>query len=176
MISRAKQDELWAAGKCFQCKETGHDQWNCPKLHSIRRPTVNAVNIESARRECTRRVRNSPDIRLSAITLRVGCSEEIDDATDKMWRAYNLCALEWGPDECWIGMGTCLDSRYFIYQYDTLTEPVVEVRDKLQPDMGTLEVVASQFADPEFRLKDVYSASVNTGSVHFWEGGWYRWL
>ena len=171
-----KRDELRAAGKCFQCKETGHNQRNCSKLHSIRRPTANAVNIESTRRERTRRVRNSPDVHLSAVTLGVGCSEETDDATDEMWRAYGLCALEWGPDERWMGVGTRLDSRYFIYQYDTLTEPVVEVRDELQPDMRILEVAASRFADPEFRLRDVYSASANTGSVRVREGGWYRWL
>ena len=93
-----------------------------------------------------------------------------------MWRAYGLCALEWGLDGRWIDVGTRLDSRYFIYQYDTLTGPVVKVRDELQPDMRTLEVAASRFADPEFRLKDIYSASANTGSVRVWEGGWYRWL
>ena len=176
MISQAKRNELQAAGKCFQCEETRHDQQNCPKLQSIRRPTMNAVNIKSTRREHTRRVRNSPDIRLLAVNFRVGCNEEFDDATDKMWRAYGLCALEWGLDECWIGVGTHLDSRYFIYQYDTLTELVVEVRDKLQSDMGTLEMAVSQFADPEFRLKDIYLASANTGSICVQEGGWYCWL
>ena len=121
-------------------------------------------------------VRNSPDIRLLAVTLGVRCSEEIDDTTDKMWRAYDLCTLKWGLDKCWIGMGTHLNSCYFIYQYDTLTELVVKVRDKLQPEIGTFEVAASWFADLKFRLKDVYLASANTGSIHVQEGGWYRWL
>ena len=128
-ISQAKRNELRAAGKCFQCEEAGHDQGNCPRLHSVRRPTANAVNIESARRERTRRVRNSPEIRLTAVAIGTEYGREVDDATDDMQRAYDLCALEWGPDERWISMETRLDSRYFVYQYDTIVEPVVEIRD-----------------------------------------------
>ena len=137
---------------------------------------MNAVNIESARRECTRRVRNSPEIHLTAVAIRTEYSEEVDDATDDMRRVYDLCALEWGSDEWWTSMETRLDSHYFIYQYDTIMESVVEIRDGLQPEMGTLEVVASRFADPRFRLGDVYSASANTDPVCVQEGGWYCWL
>ena len=170
-ISRAKHDELQAAGKCFQCEEAGHDQWNCPRLHSVRRPTANAVNIESARRERTRRVRNSPEIRLTAVAIGTENGGEVDDATDDMRRAYNLCALEWGSDEQWTSMETRLDSRYFVYQYDTIVEPVVEIRDNLQLEMGMLEVAASQFADSRFRLGDVCLASANTDPICVREGG-----
>jgi len=37
-LSRAKLDELRAEGKCFNCKEKGHEQRNCPKLNSLRPP------------------------------------------------------------------------------------------------------------------------------------------
>ena len=121
-------------------------------------------------------MRNSPEIRLTAVAIGTEYGGEVDDATDDMRRAYDLCAREWGPDERWTSMETRLDSRYFVYQYDTIVEPVVEIRDDLQPEMGTLEVAASRFADPRFRLGDVYSASANTDPICVWEGGWYRWL
>ena len=88
-------------------------------------------------------MRNSPEICLTAVAIGTECGGEVDDTTDDMRRVYDLCALEWGPDERWTSMETRLDSRYFVYQYDTIVEPVVEIRDDLQPEMGTLEVAAS---------------------------------
>ena len=121
-------------------------------------------------------MRNSPEIRLTAVAIGTEYGGEVNDATDDMRRAYNLCALEWGPDERWTSMETRLDSRYFVYQYDTIVKPVVEIMDDLQPEMGTLEVAASRFADPRFRLGDVYSASANTDPICVREGRWYHWL
>ena len=65
-INKAKRNQLRAAGKCFQYEETGHDQRNCPKLHSMRRPTINAGNVEIARLERLSNRRNEADIWVSA--------------------------------------------------------------------------------------------------------------
>ena len=39
-ISRAKLDTLRAEGRCFNCKEVGHKQQNCPKLNSMKPPAT----------------------------------------------------------------------------------------------------------------------------------------
>ena len=141
-IDRAKWDKLRAAGKCFQCEETGHDQRNCPKLHSVRRPTVNATNIESARRQRTVRVRNSQDIHVGVMRVECGLDHD-NNATDPMRRAYSLCSPEWGPDNCWNSPVTRVESRYSIYQIETEVGALIEIMDGLQPEMGVLEVAAT---------------------------------
>ena len=99
-IDHTKCDELRAAGKCSQCEETGHDQRNCPKLHSVRRPTVNVTNIELARRQRMAQVRNSQDVHVGIMSVK-GVIDYVDDAMDSMRQVYDLCSPEWGSDDCW---------------------------------------------------------------------------
>jgi len=67
-LSRAKRDELRAAGKCFQCEDTGHDQRNCPKPHPPPRPTTNPVHVDNV--EIARLERLSKaDVRVGAMSL-----------------------------------------------------------------------------------------------------------
>jgi hypothetical protein len=116
-ISRAKREQLRAAGKRFQCEEKGHDQRNCPKLYSVRRPTVNVNNIDLV---CLKRLsvsNNAADIRVGAMSFET--EGATDDATWPMRRANELCALEWGDDDAWRNVATRAESRYNIYQYST---------------------------------------------------------
>jgi hypothetical protein len=160
-ISRAKRDELRAAGKCFQCEEPGHDQRNCPKLHSMRRPEVHAARIEQARGERLSSTRGTPDVRVNLVVLGME-GEHTDDTTGPMRRAYGLCAMEWGPDDRWLDVTTRVDSRYAIYEYETGSGDLVEIFDSLQPALETLEVDSHRFSDPNFRISHVHALDANT--------------
>ena len=174
-IGREKRDELRAAGKCFHCEEHGHSQRDCPKLNTyVRRPTANAASIEDARKERLTRIKGSDEIHVGLLGIR-SFTEEIDDVTDAERRAYDLCALEWGPDERWLRPWTRVDSHYMIYQYETIAGEIIEIRDERHPEMGALDIAASRLDDPEFRLSDVYLANANTGSACIQKGGWYLW-
>jgi hypothetical protein len=168
-ISRAKRDQLRAAGKCFQCEEAGHDQRNCPKLHSMRRPEVNAVEL--ARRERLTKPKDAPNLRVSSVGLTMEGESIEDDATDSMRRAYELCANEWGVDDSWLDVQTRLSSRYGIYQYGTGSGDLVEIFDESRPEMGFLEVATSRLSDPNFRLADVHATGANTDLSCIREGG-----
>ena len=169
-ISRAKRDQLRAAGKCFQCEEVGHDQRNCPRLNSMKRPMMKAGNIEIARMERLSNVREPADIRVNSMLLDL--EGEHDDATAAMRRAYELCAVEWGTDDRWLDVRTRATSRYGIYQYDTGFGDLVEIVDRAQPGVGTLEIEVNRFADPNFRLADVHALDANTGLTCIREGGY----
>ena len=93
-ISKAKRDQLRAAGKCFQCEETGHDQRNCPKLHSMRRPAIHAGNIDIARLERLSNRKNEANLRVNAMAFDL--EGVISEDTDAVRQAYELCAVEWG--------------------------------------------------------------------------------
>ena len=159
-ISRAKRDELRVAGKCFQCEETGHDQRNCPKLRSAKRPTVSAATIDAARRERVASSSNSPSIRVNAILFDV--EGEVDNVSETELRAYSSCANEWGTDIQWLDPWTLADGRHSIDRYGTDAGDLVEIRDNRQPEMGVLEIAASRFWDPNFSLADIHLPEANT--------------
>ena len=98
-----KQDQLRADGKCFDCEEYGHTQRNCPRLHSMQRPTVNAANVEPVRQEWLVKVCDSPDVRVNLVTFDLEGKE--DDATNVIHLAYALCVNGWGWMCCGITSG-----------------------------------------------------------------------
>ena len=171
-VSRAKRDELRAAGKCFQCEETGYDKRNCPKLHSMRRPAVNAARVEAARQERVSGARGTPEIRLNAMAPLPEADILRDDTTSSMQRAYELCTLEWGPDDRWLDVETRPDGRYRIHQYETGSGGLVEVSDSLRPEVGVLEIDSQRFLDPNFRLSHVHATGANDDLSWIREGGY----
>ena len=70
-LSRAKLDELRAEGKCFNCRQTGHEQRNCPKLQSMKPPkhTVNAGSICFAKMEKLAEQKEQADVYLGNVTM-----------------------------------------------------------------------------------------------------------
>ncbi|KAJ3487529.1 hypothetical protein NLI96_g3480 [Meripilus lineatus] len=44
-LSKEERDRLRAEGKCFNCKETGHESRNCPKRKTAKAPTIQAGSI-----------------------------------------------------------------------------------------------------------------------------------
>ena len=171
-VSRAKRDKLRAAGKCFQCEETGHDQRNCPKLHSMQRPAVNTARVEAARQERVSGTRGTPEIRLNAMAFSPGTDILRDDTTSAMQRAYELCTLEWGPDDRWLDIETRPDGWYRIHQYETGSGDLVEVSDSQRPEVGVLEIDSQRFLDPNFRLSHVHATGANDDLSCIREGGY----
>ena len=100
-ISRVKPDQLRAAGKCFQCEETGRDQRNCPKLHSIRRPAMGVGSIVFIGMAGMATGQDGME----------GTSND-PEATESERRAYELCAMEWDDDARWWNIETRATSRH----------------------------------------------------------------
>ncbi|EPQ49956.1 hypothetical protein GLOTRDRAFT_134407 [Gloeophyllum trabeum ATCC 11539] len=47
-LSQTEMDELRSAGKCFNCREVGHNSRNCPDRHSARAPRLRSANIRAS--------------------------------------------------------------------------------------------------------------------------------
>ena len=166
-ISRAKRDQLRADGKCFQCERTGHSQKDCPNLNTMRPPAITAGSVNIARLERFADARERADLQVGSVVL--DTSDDCDpEATLMMWRARELCMEAWGVDDEWYNLET---RRYGIYQYDTGSGELVEITDRDQPRLGVLEIDASRFRDPDFKLTDVVDSCANTDRSCVREGG-----
>ncbi|KAJ3479152.1 hypothetical protein NLI96_g9270 [Meripilus lineatus] len=47
LLSKEERDRLRAEGRCFSCKDTGHESRNCPKRKTAKAPTLNAGSVRS---------------------------------------------------------------------------------------------------------------------------------
>jgi hypothetical protein len=121
-IPRVKLDELRAAGKCFNCRETGHEQQNCPKLNLMRppRPFIKSGSICLAKLDKLAECKERADVYVGNVTI-----TEPDPITDKIRRheeialqVHRLCEDAWGADPLWYIEETCPDCRFSVEAND----------------------------------------------------------
>jgi len=171
-ISRAKRDELRAEGKCFQCERTGHSQRDCPELNTMRPPVVKAGSVGVAHLERFAKARDQADLQVGYMAFASDTeATHGDDATPAMWKAYGQCTEAWGWDVEWLDVKSRVDSRYGIHQYGTDFGEIVEVTNHGQPELGIVEIDATRFDDPDFRIVDMFHVDTNTDRSCIQEGG-----
>jgi len=88
-----------------------------------------------------------------------------------MWKAYGQCAEAWDWYVGWLDVESRVDSRYGIHQYDTGFGEIVEVTNHGQPGLGIMEIDATRFDDPDFRIVDMFHVDTNTDRSCIQEGG-----
>ena len=138
----------------------------------MRRPAVNATRIEAARQERVSGIRSTPEIHLNTMAFSPEANILRDDTTSSMQRAYELCTLEWGPNDRWLDVEMRPDGRYRIYQYETGSGDLVEVSDSLRPEVGVLEIDSQRFLDPNFRLSHMHATGANDDLSCIRKGGY----
>ena len=70
-ISREQMNVLRAEGKCFNCWERGHEQWNCPELNSMKppKPAIKAGAMSFVKREELAERKAKVDIYVGSISI-----------------------------------------------------------------------------------------------------------
>jgi hypothetical protein len=115
-------DNLRAEGKCFNCRETGHEQRNCPKLNSMRPPrqVIKAGAISFAKMEELADRKEKADIYIGNISI-----EETDPIAEKFReyeeierKVHRWCENAWGEDPLWYTEETRPDSKYGVDVHD----------------------------------------------------------
>jgi len=114
-LPRAKLDELRAEGKCFNCQQPGHEQWNCPKLHSMRPPRP-MVNIGSVSFSKTAAKKDKADVFFGSVAI-----AESDQIVDKLkeyedleLKVHHICEKVWGLDPLWYNEETRHECKYSV--------------------------------------------------------------
>ena len=169
-LNCAKQDELRAEGKCFQCEKTGHSQKDCPDLNTMRPRGVVTANMNIACLERLVDARDRADLQVGSMVLGSGLDDG-EETTPTMRRAYEQCTEAWGKDERWLNPESQADSRYGIYQFVAGPGKLVKVTDHDYLELGIVEIDVTQFRDPNFRLISMFPMSTNTNQSCVREGG-----
>jgi hypothetical protein len=115
-------DNLRAEGKCFNCRETGHEQRNCPKLNSMRPPrqAIKAGAISFTKMEELADRKEKADIYVGNVSI-----EETDPIAEKFReyeeierKVHRWCENAWGEDPLWYTEETRPDSKYGVDVHD----------------------------------------------------------
>ncbi|KAJ8456367.1 hypothetical protein ONZ51_g12171 [Trametes cubensis] len=100
-LSREERDQLRAEGRCFNCRETGHQSSNCPARKTAKAPSgvglqAGAVNFESLEKLAERARRTHGDTLFSgAVTFNTG-PETLEGGQEGEWtRAHELDCIEY---------------------------------------------------------------------------------
>ena len=115
-LSRAKLDELRAKGKCFNCRQIGHKQRNCPKLQSMKPPkqTVNTGSIRFAKMEKLVEQKEQANVYLRNITMTGSdpISDKLKEFKELKFKIHRLCKEAWGEDPLWYHEETHFNCKY----------------------------------------------------------------
>ncbi|EPQ50089.1 hypothetical protein GLOTRDRAFT_97238 [Gloeophyllum trabeum ATCC 11539] len=68
-ISKDERDRLRAEGRCFSCKEAGHESRNCPKRHEAKAPRLGAGSIRFAELETLAKQKHDATIEVSSVIM-----------------------------------------------------------------------------------------------------------
>ena len=93
----------------------------------MRWSTVSAGNIKIARLECLSNTKQETEIWVNTMTF--DAEGTMNNITELFRRAFELCTIEWGLDNQWRDVGTHVECRYSIYQYDMGLGDLIEVSD-----------------------------------------------
>jgi hypothetical protein len=169
--SRAKLDSLRAEGRCFNCQETGHEQWNCPKLNSMRPPRpfikTGAINLTKMDRLAERK--EKADVYLGHISIQEPdpIAQALQELEDVEFRVHELCEEAWGEDPLWYNEETRPDCRWSVCADDQ----EILVWDFVNG--GNRTFPRNAIDDPDFDIRDMFDkpeANRPPGAVR--EGGY----
>ena len=169
-LSREQMNSLRAEGKCFNCRETGHEQRNCPKLNLMRppKPVIKAGSISFAKMEELAERKARVDVYVRSIGI-----VEPDPITDELrrhekieLRVHQLCENAWGEDPLWYNEETSPDCKYSIQADDE----EITVWDFVNG--GNRSFAMKDLDDPSFNIAGIFaSPEPNRTSTSVREGG-----
>ena len=122
-LSRNKLDALRAEGRCFNCREVGHEQRNCPKLNSMRppKPAVKTGSISIAKIEKLAERKEKADLYVGSISMVADdpIAEQLKEFEELEFKIHRMCETAWGEDPLWYNEETRPDCKYSIHADET---------------------------------------------------------
>jgi len=153
-LSRTKLDELRAEGKCFNCREKGHEQRNCPKLSSMKppKPAIKTGSISFTKMEKLADRKQRADIYAGHISMIESdqIADELREFEEVELRVHQLCEAVWGEDPLWHNEETRPDCRFSIEANDK----DVTVWDFAKGEDRTFD--RSELESPEFNIAEIF--------------------
>jgi Holliday junction resolvase RusA-like endonuclease len=153
-LSRAKLDALRAEGKCFNCRETGHEQRNCPKLQSMKPPkaAITAGSVRFTQMEKLAAKKEQADILVGSILVIESdpIADELRELEEIEFRVHKMCEEAWGEDPLWYNEETRPDCKYSI----GADNEEVTIWDFVNG--GERTFARAELEDPNFSIADIF--------------------
>ena len=154
-LSREMMNALRVEGKCFNCREKGHEQRNCPKLESMKppKPHIKAGSIRFADLEELSNRKDQADLYSGHISVTASdpIADELREIEEDELRVHRLCELAWGEDPLWHTEETRPDCKYSVgVEGDEIT-----VWDFANGGSRTFD--RRDIDDPKFDIADIFS-------------------
>ena len=118
-LPRSKLDALRAEGRCFNCREVGHEQRNCPKLSSMRppKPAIKSGSISLSKLEKLAERKEKADIFIGHISITGSdpIADELREFEELELKVHRMCEAAWGANPLWYNEETRPDGKYSVH-------------------------------------------------------------
>ena len=170
-LPRAKLDKLRAEGKCFNCRQTGHEQRNCPKLQSMKppRPSINAGSISLVNMDKLAAEKEKVDVFLGSVAIAEfdPIAEELKEFEELEFRIHQICEKAWGEDPLWYNEETRHECKYSVFADDQ------EISVWKFEEETNRTFARKDLDDPEFDIARIFaSPEPNRTPTSVREGGY----
>ncbi|KAJ7208904.1 hypothetical protein GGX14DRAFT_566600 [Mycena pura] len=154
MLSREERERLRAEGRCFTCKEVGHESRNCPQRQTAKPPTAKTSSVKLSSLEQRATAAREAEIRVSTMRVIPGevqleggsvCSDSEEQQTYlvKLFESYYDCSADL--------------ERFTAIDYDDS----IEITDWSSPDTWYM-VRKADLENPEYGIPDILAAKLPT--------------
>ena len=169
-LSRKQMDTLRAEGKCFNCREAGHKQRNCPRLQSMKPPkmAIKVGVIGFASLEKLAEMSEESDVWVGSMSIvrKDLIVEELAELEEIEFGAHRLCKEAWGEDPLWYQEETQFECIYSV----CASNKEVNICNRVIGEIRTITI--DKISNPAFNIMDAFKTpetNRNPGSVQ--EGG-----
>ena len=141
-------------GKCFNCREAGHEQRNCPKLQSMKPPrmAIKAGAIRFALLE--KLVETSEESNVWVRSMLIARNDLIMDKLAELeeikFKAHRLCKEAWGEDPLWYQEETWFKCKYSI----CVSNKEIDICNQMTGKIRTITI--DKIGDPAFNIMDAF--------------------
>ena len=163
-------DMLRAEGKCFNCREAGHEQRNCPRLQSMKLPmtAIKAGAIGFASLEKLVEMSEESDIWVGSMSIvrNDPIAEELVELEEIEFEAHRLCEEAWGEDPLWYQEETRFECKYSV----CASNKEVDICNRVIGEIRTIAI--DKISNPAFNITNAFKTpETNRTPGSVWEGG-----
>ena len=169
-LSRKQMDKLRVGGKCFNCREAGHEQRNCPKLQSMKllRTAIKTRVIRFALLEKLAEMSEESDVWVRSMSIIRDdlIMDKLVELKEIEFEAHRMCEEAWGEDPLWYQEETRFECKYSV----CVSDKEVDICNQMTEEIRTITI--DKISNLSFDIARTFETpETNRTPWSVWEGG-----